>query len=291
MKDILSKKSTKKLLALLALTAVFALMLTGCANQTTQKPTPISHNSSNWWDAWVVYYLSQFVLWIAKVCGGSYGWAIVIFTVIIRVILLPLNAMQINSTKKMQDVQPELKALQEKYSGSDLETKTKLNEETQKLYKEAGVNPYAGCLPMLIQLPVMWALYQAIWRTPELQNGKFLWMDLGKPDPYYVLPILAAGFTFLSSYIMTLSTPKSSQTTMTKSMSYIMAIMVGVWAVIFQSAISLYWVISNLFQVVQTLILQNPFKYKREQEEKAEAERERKRKIKKAYKRVGKKRK
>lgn len=286
MKDILSKKGTKRLLAALALVTVFALVLSGCATQTTQKPTPISHNSSNWWDAWVVYYLSQFVLWIAKVCGGSYGWAIIIFTVIIRVILLPLNAVQINSTRKMQEIQPELKALQEKYSSKDLETRNKLNEETQKLYKEAGVNPYAGCLPMVIQLPVMWALYQAIWRTPELQNGKFLWMDLGKPDPYYILPILAAVFTFLSSYIATLSVPKSSQTTMTKMMSYVMAIMVGIWAIVFQSAISLYWVISNLFQVGQTLVLQNPFKYRKEQEAKEEAERERQRKMRRAYKRI-----
>lgn len=286
MKDILSKKSTKRLLAALALVTVFALVLSGCTTQTTQKPTPISHNSSNWWDAWVVYYLSQFVLWIAKVCGGSYGWAIIIFTVIIRVILLPLNAVQINSTRKMQEIQPELKALQEKYSSKDLETRNKLNEETQKLYKEVGVNPYAGCLPMVIQLPVMWALYQAIWRTPELQNGKFLWMDLGKPDPYYILPILAAVFTFLSSYIATLSVPKSSQTTMTKMMSYVMAIMVGIWAIVFQSAISLYWVISNLFQVGQTLVLQNPFKYRKEQEAKEEAERERQRKMRRAYKRI-----
>lgn len=286
MKDILSKKSTKRLLAALTLVTVFALVLSGCATQTTQKPTPISHNSSNWWDAWVVYYLSQFVLWIAKVCGGSYGWAIIIFTVIIRVILLPLNAVQINSTRKMQEIQPELKALQEKYSSKDLETRNKLNEETQKLYKEAGVNPYAGCLPMVIQLPVMWALYQAIWRTPEMQNGKFLWMDLGKPDPYYILPILATVFTFLSSYIATLSVPKSSQTTMTKMMSYVMAIMVGIWAIVFQSAISLYWVISNLFQVGQTLVLQNPFKYRKEQEAKEEAERERQRKMRRAYKRI-----
>lgn len=286
MKDILSKKSTKRLLAALALVTVFALVLSGCATQTTQKPTPISHNSSNWWDAWVVYYLSQFVLWIAKVCGGSYGWAIIIFTVIIRVILLPLNAVQINSTRKMQEIQPELKALQEKYSSKDLETRNKLNEETQKLYKEAGVNPYAGCLPMVIQLPVMWALYQAIWRTPEMQNGKFFWMDLSKPDPYYILPILATVFTFLSSYIATLSVPKSSQTTMTKMMSYVMAIMVGVWAIVFQSAISLYWVISNLFQVGQTLVLQNPFKYRKEQEAKEEAERDRQRKMRRAYKRI-----
>ena len=144
---------------------------------------------------------------------------------------------------------------------------------------------------MLIQLPVMYALYQAIWRTPQLQNGRFLWMDLGRPDPYYIMPILAMIFTFLSTYISQLSTPKSSQNGMTKVMMYGMSIMVGVMALNFQSAITLYWVISNLFQALQTFILQNPIKYRREQEAKAEAERERKRKLRRAYKRLGRKKK
>ena len=96
-------------------------------------------------------------------------------------------------------------------------------------------------------------------------------------------------FTFLSTYISQLSTPKSSQNGMTKVMMYGMSIMVGVMALNFQSAITLYWVISNLFQAVQTFILQNPIKYRKEQEAKNEAERERKRKLRKTYKRLGRK--
>ena len=135
----------------------------------------------------------------------------------------------------------------------------------------------------------MWALYQTIYRTPELMNGKFLWMDLGRPDPYYVMPVLAAVFTFMSSYISQLSQPKSSQNGMTKSMTYVMPVIIGISAVGIQSAISLYWVISNLFQVVQTFFLQNPFKYQRELEAQKEAERERQRRIRKTYKRLGRK--
>ena len=105
------------------------------------------------------------------------------------------------------------------------------------------------------------------------------------------MPILAMAFTFLSTYISQLSTPASSQNGMTKIMTYGMSIMVGVMALKFQSAITLYWVISNLFQAVQTFILQNPLKYKREQEAKAEAERERKRKLRRTYKRLGRKQK
>ena len=289
MKDILTKRNVKRLLAVLALITL-AVVLTGCAAQGTNgHVAPVSHNSGNWWDRWIVYYMSAFILWLAKLMGNSYGWAIIVFTIIIRVILLPLNAISIRSTTKMQDIQPQINELRKKYPGRDTESRTLLQQETNKLYKEAGVNPYTGCLPVLIQLPVMYALYGAILRTPQLQTGRFLWMDLSKPDPYYIMPILAMVFTFLSTYISQLATPTSAQNGMTKVMTYGMAIMVGAMALNFQSAITLYWVISNLFQAVQTFILQNPIKFKKEQEAKAEAERERKRKIRKTYKRLGRK--
>ncbi len=284
MKDILTKRNVKRLLAVLAVIAI-AVVLAGCA--PSKHVAPISHTSGNWWDRWIVYYMSVFLLWLAKIMGNSYGWSIIVFTVIIRVVLFPLNAISIRSTAKMQSVQPQLNALRKKYPGRDVESRELLQEQTSKLYKEAGVNPYMGCLPVLIQLPIMYALYGAIWRTPELQTGKFLWMDLGKADPYFVMPILAALFTFLSTYITQLSTPKSAQSWMTNIMTYGMAIMVGVMAIYFSSAITLYWVISNLFQVVQTFILQNPIKYRREQQAKAKAEKERKHRIRKAYKRLG----
>lgn len=289
LKDILTKRNVKRLLAVLALITL-AVVLTGCAAQSANgHVAPVSHNSGNWWDRWIVYYMSAFILWLAKLMGNSYGWAIIVFTIIIRVILLPLNAISIRSTTKMQGIQPQINELRKKYPGRDTESRTLLQQETNKLYKEAGVNPYTGCLPVLIQLPVMYALYGAILRTPQLQTGRFLWMDLSKPDPYYIMPILAMVFTFLSTYISQLATPKSAQNGMTKVMTYGMAIMVGVMALNFQSAITLYWVISNLFQAVQTFILQNPIKFKKEQEAKAEAERERKRKIRKNYKRLGRK--
>ncbi|MBD5429483.1 membrane protein insertase YidC [Lactobacillus sp.] len=289
MKDFLTKKNFKRIIMVLGMVAL-AFVVTGCTSVATGgHVAPISHTSGSWWDRYVLYYLSEFILWIASLVHNSYGWAIIIFTIIIRVILLPLNAIQIKSMGKQQRLQPQMDALRKKYSGKDVETRQKLQEETSKLYKEAGVNPYVGCLPLLIQLPVMWALYQSIYRTPQLQNGHFLWMDLGHPDPYFVMPILAAVFTFMSSYISQMSQPKSSQNGMTKSMTYIMPIFIGVTAVGLQSAISLYWVVSNLFQVVQTFILQNPFKYQRELEEEKKAEQERQKRLRKTYKRLGRK--
>ena len=289
LKDILTKRNVKRLIAVLALITL-AVVLTGCATQGANgHVAPVSHNSGNWWDRWIVYYMSAFILWLAKLMGNSYGWAIIVFTIIVRVILLPLNAISIRSTTKMQGIQPQINELRKKYPGRDTESRTLLQQETNKLYKEAGVNPYTGCLPVLIQLPVMYALYGAILRTPQLQTGRFLWMDLSKPDPYYIMPILAMVFTFLSTYISQLATPKSAQNGMTKVMTYGMSILVGIMAIKLQSAITLYWVISNMFQAVQTFVLQNPIKYKREQEAKAKAERERKHRIRKAYKRLGRK--
>ena len=283
MKDILTKKNVKRILIVLTVMMV-AVVLTGCA--TSNKPAPVSHTSGNWWNRWVIYYMSTFLLWLAKIIGNNYGWAIIIFTIIVRIIVYPLSAISIKSTTKMQGIQPEIDALRKKYPGNDTESRTLLSQETNKLYKEAGINPYAGCLPLLIQMPVMLALYGAIAQTPQLMTGHFMWMDLGKPDQYFIMPILSMVLTFLSTYISQLSTPKESQNFSSKIMTYGMAIMVGVMGIYFQSAIVLYWVVSNLFQVVQTFILQNPIKYRREQEAKAEAERERKRKLRKTYKRL-----
>ena len=284
MKDILTKKNVKRILALLALVAV-AVVVTGCAT-STGKPAPVSHTSGNWWNRWVIYYMSTFLLWLAKLMNNSYGWAIIVFTIIVRLIVYPLSAIQIKSTTKMQGIQPEIDALRKKYPGNDTESRTLLSQETNKLYKEAGINPYAGCLPLIIQMPVMLALYGAIVQTPQLMTGQFLWMDLGQPDPYFIMPILSMVFTFLSTYISQLSTPKEAQNISSKIMTYGMSIMVGVMGIYFQSAIVLYWVISNLFQVIQTFILQNPIKYRREQKAKEEAERERKRQLRKTYKRL-----
>lgn len=277
-------KKKKHLLLLAALFLVVVVVISGCSNINE----PITKNSPGFWNHYVLYQFSRFILWLARLVKNSYGWAIVLFTIIVRIILLPINWWQIRSMNKQMQVQPQMKALQEKYSAKDMETQQKLQAETKKLYAEAGINPIAGCLPLLIQLPVMWALYQAIYRTTELRNGHFLWMELGKPDPIYILPILAAIFTFLSTWIANLSQPEQPQAT--KVMMWIMPIMILIPAITISSAISVYWVVSNAFQVLQTLLLQNPFKYKKQQQEKLQREKQRQKALRKAKKRAFKKR-
>ena len=239
---------------------------------------PISESSTGIWDRYIVFYFGEAIKFLSV--AGNTGIGIIIFTLIIRVILLPLMHLQTKSMRKTQEIQPQLKALQEKYSSKDPETQRMFSEEQQRLYSENGVNPYAGCLPLLVQMPIMMALYQSISRVPELKEGSFLWLNLSSPDPYLILPILAAAFTFASSYLTSMSQVESN--TSLKIMNYVMPGMIFLMGVNIASGLSLYWVISNAFSVVQTLLINNPFKIRAEREEKVQQEKDRQRALKKA---------
>lgn len=115
-------------------------------------------------------------------------------------------------------------------------------------------------------MPIMMALYQSISRVPELREGSFLWLNLASPDPYLILPILAAAFTFASSYLTSMSQIESNASL--KIMNYVMPVMIFMMGLNLASGLSLYWVISNAFSVVQTLLINNPFKIKAEREAK-----------------------
>lgn len=254
-----------------------ALFLAACGTE------PITAQSEGFWDGIVIYNFSRVIIWLSDLFGGNYGIGIVLFTIIIRIVLLPLTHFQTKSMRKMNEVNPQLQELREEYSARDTETQEKLQEETARVYEEAGVNPYMGCLPMLIQMPVLIALYQAISRTPQLSSGDFLWTNLGQPDPYYIWPVLAAIFTLANSKLTQMSNANQQGGAM---MTYIAPIMILLISVSLPSALSLYFVVSNAFSVVQTLLLNNPFKLRREQEEKEEAQREAERQRKRALRRA-----
>lgn len=235
--------------------------------------------SNSFWSAIVAAFTSS-ILGTSAWFGNNYGLGIIVFTILIRFLILPLMVYQIQSMMKMQVVQPALKALQAKYPGKDTESRQLMMAEQQALYKQEGVNPFASMLPLIVQMPVLFALYQSIYNSPVLKSGKFLWLQLGSHDPYYVLPVLAAVFTFASSWLSMQSTPE--QNGMTKAMPYIFPVVIFFSAMAVPSALSLYWVVGNLFQTIQTFFLQNPFKIRRERELAAQKERDMKRKIKKA---------
>ena len=264
-------KKKKRLLLTMTLLA-FVVVLSACGT------SEISASSTGIWEK-IVYLFAQAVKWLS--IGGSRGIGIILFTIIIRVILLPLMHFQTKSMRKTQELQPKIKQLQQQYASKDVETQQKFREEQQKLYAEYGVNPYAGCLPLLVQMPILMAIYQAISRVPELKEGSFLWLKvLGDPDPYFILPVLAAILTFASTYLSSMSQVESNASL--KIMNYAMPIMILVMAINLPSALSLYWVVSNAFQVVQTLLINNPFKIINEREEAARQEKARVRALQKA---------
>lgn len=259
----------KRLLLSLGLVTL-VLFLSACGNTES-----ITSDSTGFWDGFVIYNFSRFIIALSELFGNNYGVGIIIFTIIIRVILIPLNYFQTKSTQKMQKIQPQVKALQEKYPSKDTQTRELLQAETSRLYSENGVNPYAGCLPALVQMPVMIALYQAISRTEILSSSNFLWMNLGERDPFFVLPILAAILTYFTSKLTMMSQVDGGG--QTKVMLYMMPALILFMGSTLPSALSLYWVISNAFSVGQTLILNNPYTIiaEREAEERANRERER----------------
>lgn len=174
----------------------------------------------------------------------NYGLAIILLTVVIKVLLYPLTVKQVKSMKAMQDLSPKLKALQEKYK----DNKEKLNQEVAKLYKDSGVNPLAGCLPLLIQMPFLIAIFYALREYQYASDPSFLWIkDLSQAgDHYYILPVLAAATTYVTT--KQTGTDPSQQNQM---MQLFMPLFIGYITTTFPAGLGLYWVVSNVVQIVQ----------------------------------------
>lgn len=271
-------KKYKKLLHVLGLVMVVSV-LAACGSKEA-----ITAESTGLWDRYIIYNLSQFILWLSNIFGGSYAMGIIVFTVILRLLLTPAIKMQYDSQRQLQEIQPELDKLKAKYPSRDRESMARLQQEQQALMAERGVSQYAGCLPLAIQLPVMMALYQAILRTEVLKSGHFLWTNLGQMDPFFVLPIIAAILTYANSYLMTKASP--SQNGALKAMNYIMPAMILLISVGMPTAITLYWVVTNALTVVQTFIMNNPYKIIEERQAKEQAEKEKQRALKRALKKA-----
>lgn len=240
----------KKILLLVVLVGALAV-LSGCTNIND----PIDANTEGIWSEWFVWPLAQVIIFFADLFGGSYGMAIIIVTIIVRLVLLPLNVKQLKSSKAMQDIQPELKEIQKKYSSKDANTQQKLQQETMALFQKHGVNPLAGCLPIFVQMPILIAIYHAIMRYGPIQDHSFLWFQLGEPD--YILPLIAGGATFLQQKLM-MAGSLAAQNPQMMVMLYVMPIMITVFAFFFPSALALYWVVGNVFMVAQTLFIRKP---------------------------------
>lgn len=230
----------------------FIVLLSACSIDA-----PITSDSTGFWNKFFVYPMSMFLTFFANLFNGSYGMSIVTVTIIVRLVLLPLNVKQIKSSKAMQKIQPKIKEIQAKYSAKDANTQKKLQEEQMALFQKHGVNPLAGCLPLLVQMPILISMYHAIMRTDAIKQGEFLWFELGASDPLFILPVIAGSATFIQQKIMMSDNPAGQNPAMA-IMLYVMPIMITIFAIFFPSALALYWVVGNVFMVVQTIFIRNP---------------------------------
>ncbi|AKQ75642.1 OxaA-like protein precursor [Bacillus licheniformis WX-02] len=241
----------RRILLLFSMIGVIVL-LAGC----TEINQPITAESEGFWNTYIVYPLSQLITYVANLTNENFGLAIIIVTILIRLLILPLMIKQTKSSKAMQALQPEMQKLREKYSSKDQKTQQKLQQETMALMQKHGVNPLAGCFPILIQMPILIGFYHAIMRTREIAEHSFLWFDLGERDPYFILPILAGVFTFIQQKLMMAGT--AQQNPQMAMMLWLMPIMIVVFAISFPAALSLYWVVGNLFMIAQTFFIKGP---------------------------------
>jgi YidC/Oxa1 family membrane protein insertase len=205
------------------------------------------------WFGLIARFFLTALVWINQFTK-NYGFAIIVLTIIIKIVLYPLQHKQNVSMKKMQKVQPKVEAIKAKYkkARSDADQRQKMNVEMMQLYQKEGINPMAGCLPLLIQLPILWGFYNLLSRAIELRGAPFmLWIkDLSDKDPTYILPILMTATMFLQTYMM----PATGDPTQRKIFLF-MPLIFGFMFKDFPSGLVLYWLVQNVLTIIQQWIM------------------------------------
>jgi YidC/Oxa1 family membrane protein insertase len=202
--------------------------------------------------SWIVVPLLRALKWINGYLG-NYGWSIIALTVIINLVMFPLRHKSVVSMRKMQEIQPEVTAIQERYAKLKISdpAKQKMNVEMMNLYRERGVNPASGCVPMLLTLPVLYAFYAMLGVAIEMRGAPFIWWihDLSLHDPLFITPVLM-GITMFVQQKMTPTTADPMQAKMMLLMPVVFMFMM-LWQ---PSGLVLYWTVSNIWTIGQQAI-------------------------------------
>jgi len=204
---------------------------------------------------------------------GNWGWAIVIFTILIKLILFPLSYKGMMSMQKLKDLAPKMKELKEKYKDDP----AKMNMKMMELYKRHGANPMGGCLPMLLQIPVFFALYRVLLNADELQGAPWIWWitDLSKQDPYFVLPILMGA----TMYIQQVITPNTMTDPMQQKIFRWFPVIMTFFFLTFPAGLVLYWLTNNILSIAQQQYINFAYeKYKKEMKMKTDSKKDEKKK-------------
>lgn len=195
---------------------------------------------------WLGKVLLGLLRWLHGLVG-NWGVAIVLVTVMVKAVTLPLTLKQMGSMKRMKEIQPEMTKIKEKY-GDD---RVKQGQEMQALFARSGVNPLAGCLPMLVQLPIWFALYSMLGAAVELVHVPFLWLpDLTDQDPYYILPVALGALMILQNRLM----PSTMDAAQAKVMRWVMPVMFAGFALVWPSGLCVYIFANTALSLIQTAI-------------------------------------
>jgi YidC/Oxa1 family membrane protein insertase len=202
---------------------------------------------------WLVVPLWRALKWVDGYVG-NYGWSIIVLTVLINIAMFPLSHKSVVSMRKMQEIQPEMKAIQDRYAKLKVTDpgRAKMQEEVMALYKRSGANPAAGCIPMLLKLPVLFAFYAMLAVAIELRGAPFVgWIkDLSVHDPYFVTPVLMGATQFVQTRMQPMASVDPVQQKMMLFMPLMFAGML-LWA---PSGLVLYWTVSNLLAIGQQVV-------------------------------------
>jgi YidC/Oxa1 family membrane protein insertase len=205
------------------------------------------------WFGVIARFFLEALVWINR-ATQNYGWAIIVLTIVIKIVLYPLQHKSIVSMKKMQKVQPKVEAIKARFkkARTDPEQRQKMNVEMMQLYQKEGINPMAGCLPLVLQLPILWGFYNLLSRAIELRGAPFmLWIqDLSEKDPYYITPILMTATMFIQTWI----TPATGDPAQ-RRIFLIMPLVFGFMFKDFPSGLVLYWLVQNILTIAQQMIM------------------------------------
>ncbi len=204
------------------------------------------------WFSFLAKPFYKVLLWINNYVG-NWGWAIILFTLLVKFILFPLSYKGMMSMQKLKDLAPKMKELKEKYKGDP----AKMNAQMMEMYRKHGANPMGGCLPLILQIPVFFALYRVLLNAVELQGAPWiLWIeDLAQMDPYFVLPVLMGASMWFQQRI----TPSNFQDPLQEKIFKWFPVIMTVFFIYFPSGLVLYWLVNNLFTIAQQYFINHMY--------------------------------
>lgn len=221
--------------------------------KTLKSIDPVLVNAIEFgWFTFVANPIFKILLWLHGIFG-NWGWAIIALTILIRIVLYPLTQKGMVSMQKIKEIAPRIKELQEKHKGDP----ARMNAAVMEMYKKHGANPLGGCLPLLLQIPVFFAIYRVLLNAVELQGAPWiLWVnDLSRMDPYFILPLLMGATMYYQQRI----TPSNFTDPLQEKIFKFLPVIFTFFFITFPSGLVLYWFVNNLFSIAQQYLVNKQF--------------------------------